>query len=358
VSSKLSLAIQEDASFMRNTLPSLQTDVVAIRDRQNLQWDAQKLQLHNTIMQWLSPTDFPTQQHDIITRRQEGTGQWFLETPEFKRWLDGSDKTLFCPGIPGAGKTMMSAIAIGHLCRMTRSDDIGVAYLFCSYKSQTDQGAASLFSALLKQLVQSRPDIATPVTQMHELHSKRGSKPSFSDILQALQSVLSAHKTTFIVVDALDECSDKDGDRGQLIEKLCELQAGKEVRLLFTSRFIPEITRKFGSDSTLEVRASEEDVKRFVAGQIPRLPGCIQRDEDLTLAVQNRIVEAAGGMYVFFVNPVPPFLLTGLIGSSLRVCMLTLFSIKETSKKYCLRWTSSRKGQQRSKRRMVEPSSE
>jgi len=293
VSSKLSLAIQEDASFVRNTLPSLQTDVVAIRDRQNLQWDAQKLQQHNAIMQWLSPTDFPTKQRDIITRRQEGTGQWFLDTPEFKRWLDGSDKTLFCPGIPGAGKTMMSAIAIDHLCRMTRSDDIGVAYLFCSYKSRTDQSAASLFAAILKQLVQSRPDIATPV---HELHSKQGSKPSFSDILQALQSVLSAHKTTFIVVDALDECSDKDGDRGQLINKLHGLQAGKDVRLLFTSRFIDEITRKFGPKSTLEIRASEEDLKRFVAGRTRDLPACIRNDEELQRTVQSKIIKAVNGM--------------------------------------------------------------
>jgi hypothetical protein len=43
-------------------------------------------------MEWLSPTDFPAQQRDIIIRRQEGTGQWFVDSPEFKRWLQGSDK--------------------------------------------------------------------------------------------------------------------------------------------------------------------------------------------------------------------------------------------------------------------------
>jgi len=171
-----------------------------------------------------------------------------------------------------------------------------VAYLFCSYKSQTDQSALSLLAALLKQLVRNRPEIATPVTQIHKLHSKRGSKPSFSDILQALQSVLSAYTTIFIAVDTLDECSNRDGARGQLIDKLNELQTRQDIRLLFTSRFIPEITRKFQSKSTLEVRASEEDVKRFVAGQIPCLPGCIQRDEDLKLAVQNKVVEALDGM--------------------------------------------------------------
>jgi hypothetical protein len=97
-------------------------------------------------------------------------------------------------------------------------------------------------------------------------------------------------------VDALDECADSDGARGRLIDNLRVLQAGLDVRLLFTSRVIPEITQKFQSNPVLEVRASEEDVRRFVEGQIPRLPNCIQRDEELKRAVQNKIVEAVDGM--------------------------------------------------------------
>jgi hypothetical protein len=137
-------------------------------------------------MTWLSPTDFLALQHDIITRRQEGTGQWFLDSPEFKKWLQGSDRTLFCPGIPGAGKTMMAAIAIDYLCRTTGRDDIGVAYLFCNYKAQADQSASSLLAALLKQLVQSRLDIAALVAYMYDHHLKRRSKPSLDDIFAAL----------------------------------------------------------------------------------------------------------------------------------------------------------------------------
>jgi hypothetical protein len=68
------------------------------------------------------------------------------------------------------------------------------------------------------------------------------------------------------------------------------------VRLLFTSRFIPEITQKFQSDLVLEVRASEEDVRRFIAGQVSRLPKCIQRDEQLKHAVQSKIIETVDGM--------------------------------------------------------------
>ena len=68
------------------------------------------------------------------------------------------------------------------------------------------------------------------------------------------------------------------------------------MRLLFISRFIPEITQKFQSNPILEVRASEEDVRRFVAGQMPRLPNCIRRDGELKLTVEDKVVEAVDGM--------------------------------------------------------------
>jgi hypothetical protein len=168
--------------------------------------------------------------------------------------------------------------------------------LFCSYKERADQSTASLLAALLKQLVQSRPDIAALVMHIYGDHSKLRSRPSLDEIFEALQSVCLNYGTVHIVVDALDECTDKDGARGRLIDKLRELQARTDVRLLFTSRFIPAIMQKSQSNPTLEVRASEEDVRRFVTGQIPCLPNCIQRDEELKQAVQNKIIEAVDGM--------------------------------------------------------------
>jgi hypothetical protein len=86
-------------------------------------------------------------------------------------------------------------------------------------------------------------------------------------------------------VDALDECADTDSARVRLIDKLRELQARIDVRLLFTSRFLPKITQKFQSNPILEVRASEEDVRRFIASQMLRLPNYIQRDEELKQAI-------------------------------------------------------------------------
>jgi hypothetical protein len=61
---------------------------------------------HRAIMEWISLTDFSSQHLDIITRRQKGTGKWFIESPEFLLWMRQPKQTLFCPGIPGAGKTV------------------------------------------------------------------------------------------------------------------------------------------------------------------------------------------------------------------------------------------------------------
>jgi hypothetical protein len=39
-------------------------------------------------------------------RKHGGVGQWLLSSNEFQGWLNQNKQTLFCPGIPGAGKTM------------------------------------------------------------------------------------------------------------------------------------------------------------------------------------------------------------------------------------------------------------
>jgi hypothetical protein len=275
-------------------MPALQTNIVTIRDAQTQQLNAQKLQQHHTIMRWLSPTDFPAQQHDIISRRQEGTGQWLLDSPEFQTWVQEVGGTLFCPGIPGAGKTMTAATAVDYLSRLGQVD-AGLAYLFCNYKSQYEQSLHGLLSSLLKQLLQSRIDIAASVTRLYDHYANRNGKPSLDEIFTALSTVCSNYDRLYIVVDALDECTDQDRTRTQLIEMLRELQASTHVRLMFTSRFMPEIMEKFQADPTLEVRASEDDVTRFVAGQWSRLP---KYDEQLKSTILEKIVQAVDGMYV------------------------------------------------------------
>lgn len=53
----------------------------------------------STIIDWLSDFDFRKKQSDVFEKRTDGTGQWLLESQEFKGWLVGNSETLWCPGI-------------------------------------------------------------------------------------------------------------------------------------------------------------------------------------------------------------------------------------------------------------------
>jgi hypothetical protein len=285
--SKLSQAIKEDTGCIR-------THVSAIESAVNKVQQVQVTASQRILLEWISSSDYPAQQSDIIKRRQEGTGQWFLDAPEVARWLNDAKTTLFCPGIPGAGKTMVAAIAVDQLLDSAHNGAYGVAYVYCNYKSQVNQDIASILAAILKQLVQSRPSTLGPVERLHQKHAGRGTKPTLDDVYHALRDVLAQYPYVYIVVDALDECQKET--RGQLCAKLLDLQKGADVRLMVTSRFVLDVEHEFRLALRLEVEASDEDVKQFVAGQIHRLPACIQRDVALQDLVQNKIVEAVDGM--------------------------------------------------------------
>ncbi|KAJ6779447.1 hypothetical protein PWT90_05426 [Aphanocladium album] len=89
-------------------------------DRLNLQQDNQD---RLAILDWLTPLDYAPLQSDLMNQKQVGTGQWLLDAPEFQTWLSAKNGTLFCPGIPGAGKTMLSAMVIDNISTRFTDDD-------------------------------------------------------------------------------------------------------------------------------------------------------------------------------------------------------------------------------------------
>jgi len=192
----------------------------------------------------------------------------------------------------------MAAITTDHLLRTEQSNTIGVVYILCNYKAHANQSTISLLAAILKQLVQALPSVAEPTARLYDSYTNRMTRPSLEEIFHALQSVLN-HYSSVYVIDALDECSDKDSTHSQLLAKLHDLQCKTDLRLMVTSCFIPDIVVEFRLMSMLEVRASDADVEQFVGAQMYRLPKCVQRDDEPQGFVQDKIVEAVEGMSYF-----------------------------------------------------------
>jgi Cdc6-like AAA superfamily ATPase len=199
---------------------------LAINDgvgRLNKHQDDQKRQ---AIADWLTPIDYSTQQSGFISKRQEGTGEWLLNSNEFQDCLNNSSKTLFCPGILGAGKTMITAIVVDHLCTKFQNDaSVSIAYLYCNFRRQHEQKPAYLLASLLKQLVQEQPSMPESVKSLYERHKEKRTCPSFDDISKVLHSIITNYSKTFLIIDALDECQVSNGGRSRLLSEIFNLQA-------------------------------------------------------------------------------------------------------------------------------------
>lgn len=230
-----------------------------------------------------------------------GTGQWLLNSEAYQAWLKSDEQTLFCPGIPGAGKTILTSIVVGDIYERYQDDPmIGVAYLYCNFRSQDEQKIDDLLASLLKQLAHGQSPLSRTVKELYSRHEKKRSRPSWEEISKALQSAAKSYSRVFILVDALDECQAASGCQMRFLSEIFTLQEKCKVNIFATSRFIPEITRRFEGSVILKIRASVEDVRKYLEGHMFRLPNFVSCNAELREEIKVRIAQSVDGMYGAF----------------------------------------------------------
>jgi hypothetical protein len=87
-------------------------------NRHNFSTTGPSHELANEIRSWLSPVEAIKRHKDVKAVRVDGTGRWFVETPQFQTWRDGNDhvnRVLCCYGISGSGKTVITYVLMPDL---------------------------------------------------------------------------------------------------------------------------------------------------------------------------------------------------------------------------------------------------
>lgn len=190
------------------------------------------------------------------------------------------------------------SIVVDYLKRsFQQRQDVAVTYIYCSYKEQEEQTCGSLVASLLQQLAQNRGTISNDVASLYRSHTRQQTRPTLQEYSKLLQSEICYFSTSFIVVDALDECSEINGTRSRFLAEIRKLPSN--VRLLITSRYISAIESEFERTTCVEIRASDEDVARYIQGRIqrePRLARHIRADPGLQKTIIDNIVQRAKGM--------------------------------------------------------------
>ena len=283
----LSLAIKEDITKLRAASEDLQSSQTNI-ERQRA-------------IAWLSPLSesFANQQSDTLSKRQPGTGNWLLETMEYRSWLHGGEGILWCYGLPGTGKSVLVSIVIAHLEKhIAQENETALAYAYCSYKEQSKQSPVALIGALLQQIVHHRPEIvSSEVMAYYEEAGDIGRRPTLTQVSQLLHSEIQRLGTAYIVLDALDEC--EESTRDIVLQHLMKLRP--KIRLLITSRQMPQTGPGLHPVCTLEIRATDADIQECLEYRLRerRLARHVLGDHELENIIITTVLEKAKGMLVY-----------------------------------------------------------
>lgn len=276
-----------------------------VREGRREQMDQKAAAHRDAVLEWLTPNDYAAQQSDHLGRRRSGTGQWLIDSKEYSTWRDADGGILFCPGIPGAGKTIITSIVIEDLTR-TADQTTCVAYAYCDFRQQAEQTAQNLLSSLLRQLARGQTSLPDSVDALHRKHSKFRTRPSMAELHTTLTSVASLYSRASIVIDALDESP--FNERDAFLEAVSDLHRDSQVSLFATAR--PEVLSHFSEHfvgyGSKEIRAADGDILNYVNGRLatvrrPRL----SKFPDLQDAIRQKIVESAEGMYAARSPPGP-----------------------------------------------------
>jgi hypothetical protein len=166
--------------------------------------------------------------------------------------------------------------------------------VFCDYKDIAATTPFNLIASLLSQVLSRQAVVPENVTKLYEKHEKGASRPTLDELVTLLQE-LGKVKTIYIIVDALDECPDKDDSRNILLQQLSGLRG--DCNILMTSRSSVSISEHFEDYLTIEITAKESDMDKYIAGHLStRLQSHIKKNPTLYDEIKSTVIRKAKNM--------------------------------------------------------------
>ncbi|KAL7904725.1 ankyrin repeat-containing domain protein [Trichoderma velutinum] len=272
---------------------------VAIKTKYHLDaiLDDDTLKKQTDTLTWLSPLEFPPLQHEYVRKCAPNTGQEFVMSDEVQGWVSTRNQTLFCQGVPGAGKTFQMAILVNYLIETFRSDyTVGVAYLYYNFKRQQDQKAEHMLANLVKQLAQNSKPFPASVHQLRERHGPTKTRPFLGELSDTLAALMQPFSRVFILIDALDEGD--DSERTNFLSQVFAVQEKTGFNLFATSRAINAITATFEGSLSRNISPTRHDVFQFLNTRMSELPLFVAGDIILQDEIKASVESAIGGMFL------------------------------------------------------------
>lgn len=171
-----------------------------------------------------------------------------------------------------------------------------LAYFYFDFNDR-EKNVANMLRSVIAQISRKGPSLPKAV-QILLQYKEKAEQPNEQTLFQTLLSVLREDKTYYIILDALDEC----WERENLLETLSELakQGLKNVHMLFTSRQEQDIKESLRPIVTENVPIQNTKVDKDIRLHVRR---CLDEDRELKERpdsikdeIETSLVEGAHGM--------------------------------------------------------------
>jgi hypothetical protein len=177
--------------------------------------------------------------------------------------------------------------------------DTGLAFFYCNYKKKLSQSIEYFAGTVTRQLVEHQSVIPEEVRTLYEKHCGKGTRLGRAEYLELLQSLSKRCADVYIVIDALDECINSNGEF-IWCDLLAKLKASaSNLHLLCTSRHISDNGGSLAGATQIEIRASDKDIKAYVLAQVrskDRLVGFCRDSATLQDDILKEVALKAEGM--------------------------------------------------------------
>ncbi|KAH8668676.1 beta transducin-like protein HET-E2C*4 [Xylariales sp. PMI_506] len=174
--------------------------------------------------------------------------RWILDNVDFRQWRIPSDsRLLWIKGDPGKGKTMLVCGIINELKKSIPKNHM-LSYFFCQATDGRTNTASAVLRGLLFLLIHQQPSLIIHVQRKMDQTSKSvlegaNSWTSLSDIFTDVLRDPTL-KTTWLIVDALDECL---VDLLKLLELISHDSTIGRVKWILSSRNRNDIEQKLSN---------------------------------------------------------------------------------------------------------------
>ncbi|KAF8526568.1 NACHT domain-containing protein, partial [Hysterangium stoloniferum] len=251
------------------------------------------------IYNWLSAPDPSGNLNAAQEQCMTNTGVWFLNSTEFIKWKEDVNQYLWIYGISGSGKTILCSSIIANIQSLCENDSSqALAYFF--FDSRDSQEAFQSHHYLIRSLIKQLASVCFNIPKcLSQIYRNGTQQPSLKDLEKIVCELLTMFDQVYIILDALDECS----EYLKVIKWLNKLlsQNSSRLHILVTTR--PEVSIQRELDNLnpehlfLHRQHANNDIKTYIYAKLQSKTIFSSKDENLLDNIFRTLNERAEGMF-------------------------------------------------------------